>query len=228
MNIETAFTNRMKYSCRALAGVGILALAACAHHDKPVPAPGAIAPQVSGQGLVGEYAGVRVVARLHTWNGDPPTLSQYVLPIWIRIQNHSGKALLLRYSALSLGDMNDSQVTLRPVPPARLNGRVIVPVSAVPPEFGLQDPWMGTWLEPGLDDYLVSNSSWRESLPTKEMLRRAIREGVIVDGAKVTGFVYFQRTAQNPATFTLRADLIDATTNQSFGRIEIPLSVLSD
>jgi len=87
---------------------------------------------------------------------------------------------------------------------------------------------MGTWLEPGLDDYLVSNSSWRESLPTKEMLRRAIREGVIVDGAKVTGFVYFQRTAQNPATFTLRADLIDATTNQSFGRIEIPLSVLSD
>ena len=228
MNSETQLIRRTRCLCAALAGVSLLALAACAHHDKPVLLPGVMTPQRSSRGLVGENAGVRVVARVKTWNGDPPTLSQYVLPIWIQIENRSGKALLLRYSALSMGDLNDSQVALSAVPPVRVRGEAIIPVSAVPPEFGLQDPWMGTWLEPGVDDNLARSMQWRESLPTREMLRRAIREGVVADGGRVAGFVYFPRTKQDPATFTLRADFVDAATNQSFGRIEIPLEVRLD
>jgi hypothetical protein len=84
---------------------------------------------------------------------------------------------------------------------------------------------MGTWLEPGVDDSLA-NMHWQESLPTREMLRRAIREGVVADGRKVAGFVYLPRTNQDPAALTLSADLVDALTKQSFGRIEIPLAVL--
>jgi hypothetical protein len=228
VNIEKAFANRMKCLCGALAGVSLLALAGCAHHDKLGPAPGAMTPASASKGLVGENAGVRVVARIQTWNGDPPTLSQYVLPIWVQIENHSGKPLLLRYSALSMEDKNDSQVKLSAVPPARVTGKATIPGSAVPPEFGLEDPWLGTWLEPGFDDILVSKMSWQENLPTREMLHRALREGVVANERKVAGFVYFPKTKQDPATFILRADLIDATTNQSFGRIEIPLAVLLD
>jgi hypothetical protein len=146
----------------------------------------------------------------------------------MQIENHSGKALWLRYSALRMEDPNDSQVTISAVPPFKVNGKAIIPISAVPPEFGIEDPWMGTWLEPGFDDYLASKMSWQESLPTKEMLRRAIREGVVADGRKIAGFVYFPKTKQDPATLTLRTDLVDAITNQSFGQVEIPLAVVLD
>ena len=65
-------------------------------------------------------------------------------------------------------------------------------------------------------------------MPTKEMLRRAIREGLVADGRKIAGFVYFQKTRPDVAGLTLSADLVDAATNQSFGRIAIPLTVESN
>jgi hypothetical protein len=217
------FANRTVWLWGALAGLSALAFAACAHRDQIPPATGS-APHGFGQALVGENAGVRVVARAHAWNGDPPTLSQYVLPIWIQIENHSGKTLSLRYDAFRVEDPNDSHVTLSALPPFTVKGKAIIPVSAVPPEFGLEDTWMGTWLEPGFDGYLASNFRWQESLPTREMLRRAIRDGVVIDGGKIAGFVYFPRTSQDPAALTLSAGLVDAMTKQSFGRVEIPLA----
>jgi hypothetical protein len=223
MKNEREFSNRKSWLLGALAGLSALAFSACAHSDQRPPVAGS-APHGFGQTLVGENAGVRVLARLHAWNGDPPTLSQYVLPVWIQIENHSGRALWLRYDSLRVEDATDSHVTLSALPPFTVKGKAIIPVSAVPPEFGLEDTWMGTWLEPGFDDYLASTMHWQESLPTREMLRRAIRDGVVIDGGKIAGFVYFPRTSQDPAALTLSAGLVDAMTKQSFGRIEIPLA----
>ena len=218
------FANCGKRLCGVLPAVITLALSACAHGNRPAPAPPAVTG--SGQGAVGESAGVRMVARARTWNGDPPTLARYVLPIWIQVENHSGKALWLRYSALHMEDAADSQVTLPAVPPVSVKGKAIIPASAVPPEFRPEDLWLGDWLEPDVDDYLA-RVTWEEDLPTREMLRRAIREGVVADGGKVAGFVYFQKATRDLAALTLRADLIDATTKQSFGQIAIPLTVVN-
>ena len=68
---------------------------------------------------------------------------------------------------------------------------------------------------------------WKERLPTKEMLRRAIREGVVADGHKIAGFVYFKKIEPGMADVTLRVDLVDAVTTQPFDRIEIPLVLAS-
>jgi len=214
------------YLRAVLVGAVTLTLLACSHNDNLVRPPDAMTPQRSSQSLLGESAGVRVVAKMQTWHGDPPTLSRYVLPVWVQIDNHSGKALLLRYRDISMASLNDGQVTLAALVPAMVKGKATIPVADVPPEFGLQDTWMGTWLEPDFDDHLASRMSWQENLPTKEMLRRAIREGVVADGKKVAGFVYFPRPKQDPAALTLRADLVDAATQLSFARVEIPLAIV--
>jgi hypothetical protein len=219
------FADRIKWLCGMLTGVGMLVLAGCAHSSQPVPVSGAVT-QDTGQRVSGEEAGVRVVAQAQTWSGDPPTLPRYVLPIWIQVENHSGKALWLRYSTICLEDPKDSQAAIPAVPPAEVKGKAFIPVSALPPDFRLDDPWWGTELDPEFQYYIARNVHWEENMPTKEMLRRAIREGVVADGKKVAGFVYFPKTKRE--IVTLRADLVDATTRQPFGRIEIPLAVVKE
>jgi len=204
--------------------VGACALAACAHRDQPVPVSGAAKTASALQNETGESAGVRMTARARAWNGNPPTLSQYVLPVWLEIENHSGKTLWLRYDSFRVVAPPDIPEMLRAVPPSQVKGNAIIPVSSVPPEFRLEDEWTGEWVEPGFDQY-VAHAYWREPLPTREMLRRGIREGVVADGRKIAGFVYFQKTRPDVAGLTLSADLVDAATSQSFGRIEIPLAI---
>ena len=228
MRNEREFANRMKWPGGALAGMSTLVLAACAHGDQPGPAHSAATIRGSVQIGAAENAGVRMVAWAHTWDGDPPTLSQYVLPIWIQIENHSGRALWLRYNAVRIEDPCDSQVTLTAVPPVKVNGKAEIPVSALPPEFRLYDPWWGTSLEPEFQHYIVRNLHWEENLPTREMIRQAISEGVVPDGRKIGGFVYFQKTNLDLKALTLRTDLVDATTKESFARVEIPLAAVLD
>jgi len=210
-----------------MAGVGGLLLVGCAHGDASVPVAGTATMQSPGPVAAGQDAGVRVVAKARSWSGDPPTLAQYVLPIWIEVENHSGRALSLSYGALRIEEADGSQRALTAIPPLKVKGNAIIPVWAVPPEFRPADPWLGTWLEPDFDSYLAQ-VSWKESLPTREMRRRAIREGVVADGRKIKGFVYFQKMQGNVAAVTLRTDLVDAMTQQSFGRIEIPLAIGND
>lgn len=209
MRNQREHTNRMTWlHGGALAGMAMLVLLGCAHSYRLVPTPGAAAAQGPGQAVAGESAGVRMIASAQIWNGDPPTLSQYVLPLWVEIENHSGKALWFRYSALRMEDPN-GRATLRAIPPFRVKGNAIIPMSAVRPEFqskgfsvvpllgpsyvGLDDPWEGPLLEPDLAYYVDHDVDWEESLPTADMLRRAIPEGVVADGGKVAGFVYFKK-----------------------------------
>jgi hypothetical protein len=158
--------SRMRWLRGTLAGVSTLALVGCAHSYRLVPMPGAAATQGPGQAIAGENAGVRMVASAQIWNGDPLNLGEYVLPLWVEIENHSGKALWLRYSGLRLESPTDTRVRLHAVPPFRMKGNAIVPISAVRPEFhakgfyvaptlgpsyiGLNDPWEGPLLEPDL------------------------------------------------------------------------------
>lgn len=244
MRNQREHTNRMTWlHGGALAGMAVLVLLGCAHSYRLVPTPGAATTQGPGQAVAGESAGVRMIASAQIWNGDPPTLSQYVLPLWVEIENHSGKALWFRYSALRMEDPN-GRATLRAIPPFRVKGNAIIPMSAVRPEFqskgfsvvpllgpsyvGLDDPWEGPLLEPDLAYYVDHDVDWEESLPTADMLRRAIPEGVVADGGKVAGFVYFKKIKSHISALTLRSDLVDAMTKQPFGQIEIPFAVAKD
>jgi len=85
-----------------------------------------------------ESAGVRMIARARAWNGNPPTLSQYVLPVWLEVENHSGKTLSLRYDSFRVKSLPDNPEMLRAVPPSEVKGKRDHSVSAVPPEFALR------------------------------------------------------------------------------------------
>jgi hypothetical protein len=242
MRNRKAFVD-MTFVTAKLVGVFVLALSGCAHSYRLVPMPGTAATQGPGQAVAGESADVRMVASAQIWSGDPPTLSQFVLPIWVEIENHSGKPLWLRYSGLRMEDPN-GKATLHAIPPFKVKGNTIIPASAVRPEFhgngfyvvpllrpsyiGLDDPWQGSSLEPDFAYYGDHGVEWEETLPTDDMLRRAIPEGVVADGGKVAGFVYFQRMKAGFTGLILRNDLVDAVTKQPFGRVDIPFAVVKE
>ncbi len=189
------FANRRSRMTRllgALFGVSALALVGCAHSYRLVPTPDAPVTQGPGQAVAGESAGVRMVASAQIWNGDPPNLAKFFLPLWVEIENHSGKALWLRYSGLGLESPSDTRVTLHAVPPFRMKGNAIVPITAVRPEFhakgfyvapllgpsyiGTDDPWQGPLIEADLAYYVDHDVDWEEPMPTADMVRRAIRK----------------------------------------------------
>jgi hypothetical protein len=62
-------------------------------------------------------------------------------------------------------------------------------------------------------------------LPTKDMLEQALPEGTLENGGTVAGFIYFQSIGKREQQVTLQAQLVDARTGESFGRLSIPFQV---
>jgi hypothetical protein len=85
---------------------------------------------------------------------------------------------------------------------------------------GLQ-PWAGSFpVDPVYyDTYLAQ---WPVNLPTEDMLRRALPEGVVVNGGEVSGFLYFQDVPPGMESVSFQFDLVDADTGQQFGSVRIP------
>jgi len=85
---------------------------------------------------------------------------------------------------------------------------------------GLQ-PWAGAFPADPLyyDTYLAQ---WPVNLPTEDMLRRALPEGVVVNGGEVSGFLYFQDVPPGMESVSFQFDLVDADSGQQFGTVRIP------
>lgn len=85
---------------------------------------------------------------------------------------------------------------------------------------GLQ-PWAGPFPTDAVyyDTYLAQ---WPVNLPTEDMLRRALPEGVVVNGGEVSGFLYFQDVPPGTEYVSFQFDLVDANTGQQFGTVRIP------
>lgn len=94
-------------------------------------------------------------------------------------------------------------------------------------------PWGPGWNAPLYDPWFVDpfygpyGYYWvpPEPLPTRDMLRRALPEGVLEDGGSVAGFVYFQNVSGREHSVTLRARLVDARTGEQFGTLDIRFGV---
>jgi len=82
-------------------------------------------------------------------------------------------------------------------------------------------PWAGPFAADPLyyDTYLAQ---WPVNLPTEDMVRRALPEGVIVNGGEVAGFLYFQDVPPGMESVNFQFDLVDANTGQQFGSVRIP------
>jgi len=212
-------------------------LPACVHTYRLVPGPGATPAQGTAPAASNHDKGVRITASAQAWNGNPATLTDFVLPIWVQIENKSGKDLWISYSRLQMLGPEGSGVTLRAIPPFKVSGKTIVATTAANPAIeavgfhvapylgpsytGFGDPWRGIGFATDFEYYVDQASYWEEYLPTPDMIRWAMPEGAVSNGGKVAGFLYFQKLKAGIPSLTLRDQLLDANSREAFGQIDI-------
>jgi hypothetical protein len=212
--------------------LGIGGWLSCAPVFTLAPAPGA--QRVPGQAQAAEQhvQGINLRVNGAAWPGSP-TVQELLTPLQLSIANSSGRSLRLRYDAFALAGPTGFRLT--PLPPyqviSQAPSEVINPsfyydhFFVAPPYsrhyFGVP-PWAGPF---PYDPLYYPNfyGYWPYTLPTREILQQAIPEGVVEDGGRVTGFLYFQRLNRSWTEVSFQAELVDAKSGESFGKISIPL-----
>ncbi len=211
----------------------------CSHHMEVIPAPTAtLAPGEKNTAMSAD-AGVTIDADGRAWSGHPYDLNRIMTPMEVRFKNDSSEPLQIRYKDMSL--TTASGFTYHPLPPYRIRGE-ITHVEPVSPAFGFNrfyispyyapfyswdfDTWGGPF---GYDwgYYPQWYAVWQTHLPTRDMIRQAIPEGVLQSKGSLSGFVYFQKVDKKhqKESLTFTTDLVDAKTQKPFGKVTIPFEV---
>jgi hypothetical protein len=209
----------------------VLALASCAHQPQLVPAPEA--QTVPGHPRVAEETveNVRVHVDSGAWNRG--RLDAVLAPVLVSIENRSGRPLRVTYNELTLAGANGFRMAA--LPPFQVAAQNVTPVPApafVSARFSMA-PWQapfypafGVWPGPFAFDTLYFDRwypAW-PSQPNTDVLQAALPEGVVEDGGRVQGFVYFRTEPRGTPVRFLFA-LLDANTGHPFGMIDIPFTV---
>jgi hypothetical protein len=202
--------------------------------------PGAVHAYGPGETAVTAAAAVEVVVSANAWSGVPRNLDGWVTPLLVTLTNDSARKLELRYEHFSLATPGGG--TRAALPPFHVSSDSATPVEAyyAPRGFGVArylGPWYPRWATwdgpfPFHRTYYWNTwttwSNWRTmlrvDLPSVDMLQKALPEGVLDPGGRITGFVYFEELRDGVRIdFTIR--LFDAVTGESFGTLELPFVV---
>jgi hypothetical protein len=220
-------------------GLGLLALTGppgCA--TILIPAPGARLVASIGHGAEDEQDGVHIVASAGAWRGFPSDLDGIVEPMLVTVTNDSGRALEIRYEHFDL--VTPGGVAFVALPPFQVEGVTFEPHYYSGPALGFGfsvAPYLSPWY-PGSTVYggpFPFNSGYysgyypyyagyeRILMPTGDMIQRALPEGVLAPGGRVSGFIYFEQV-----TDVSRVDFVARLVEvggQQFGAIQIPFIV---
>ncbi len=212
--------------------------------------PRADARQVPGDtsAAVAEAHGVRLIADGAAWKGRPGDLERRMTPVEVRVENHSGRTLNIRYANFDL--LGASRFHYAALSPERIqesgNAQPQCVAAYTPGYWGLYGawgprwgwrhntpwryPWPGPYYDPFWDPFYgpAPYTRCEEPLPTRDMTERALPEGTLEDGGTVSGFLYFQGIGDRERQVILHAQLVDAKTNQPFGELSIPFQVRRD
>src|SRR5262245_59013483 len=202
------------------------------------PAPTANRISGPGQGASATVAGVTVSARAEVWKFDPNDLEAKVTPMLVEIDNASDRPLLIRYKDFRLATNAGDQYSA--MPPYDIGGTLTETYTVRNPYYPYSGfavaPYLWRWY-PGFpryggafgydplyyDPYITQ---FREvELPTAEMVQRALPEGVLDPGGRVTGFVYFQKVGKHAGSVTFTTDLVDAQNESPLETVTIPFLV---
>ncbi len=228
-------------SLAALTGFLLFATAACASNPTVTPADNAQLAD-GGPGATATAENVRLVATVNRWRWTPDQLDEFVTPMLIEIENNGDRPVRVRLSDIRL--MGDAGVALAALPPYRIKGRAERTVESH--AYGVESFYTAPHLRhhysryPIYDDPFFYNRYYYRTyypvyrtysieLPTQSMLDRALPEGVLEPGGKVTGFVYFERVDRTVARRTQRLQLtmkvVDADSGRELGIVDIPFAV---
>lgn len=233
--------------------IAVAFLAACASRPELVPAPEA--ETVSPQGTIARTsaAGVTLTVDPDAWRGDVP-IENAVTPMHVKIGNRSDNKLRIRYSDFAMVAENGDRYAA--LPPYDIRGTVAdasparrySPVDRlgftydgfhVAPLYRFMYPSLSVWeahrfyFDPlYYEHYYPYWGRARTELPTAEMLRFALPEGVLDEGGVLAGFLYFERidpgSGSTPPGLTFQADIVDIVSGEMIATLEIPFVIAQE
>lgn len=196
-------------------------------------------PEEQGRSSV---AGVSVSVKADSWQGWPAPLTE-VIPLLVTVQNRSSTPIRLRYQEFQLVPPRGAARTA--LPPFNIRGTETTAVgtagvAAAPYPYTIDGflvaPYMAPFyphLHPFAGPFVfdpVFYSTYYPvfldiSLPTRDMVVKALPEGVLQPGGTITGYVYFQGNDVAGERATLRMDVIEASNGRTLGTARIPLEI---
>ncbi len=217
----------MSTAARAL-GVVLLALGAgCGHAEVLKPAAGAQPVPNEKNAAMAETNGVRLIVDA-SWNGNPGDLWQIVTPVKVTIENHGSAPVRVEYKQFELAS---SGLRAHAMPPFQIQrpGSVVpyYPMSGffIARPFAPWYPGLTPWGGPFDWDpfYFDTYYQWRQPLPSRDMITKALPVGVLEPNGRVTGYLYFQKVAPSTPEVVFSYDVVDASSGNGVGKITIPL-----
>lgn len=183
-------------------------------------------------------SGVRISIKADAWSGEPPTLTE-VIPILVEVENNSKVPVQIRYQAFRVTSPSGADRFVA-LPTFNIKGTEVEPITTplypfsgflIAPHHHHFFPFLTPFHHP-FDHFAYYDLYYprfvRYKLPTVDMLRKALPEGVLQPGGKVTGFLYFDEEAEEAEEIEegerahFVADLINADTGKQFGTVTIP------
>lgn len=240
----TKSTNMLGLAARASLLPLLLAGAGCATNFEPAPLANA-APAVAEDAAMATLAGVTVTTLMPgEWPGAVD-IDEELTPIKVRIQNNSAQPMAVTYNQFALRGA-DGHI-YRALPPFAMNGAAPVAVTVrdpmpiagpafvysgfeVAPFYHPLYPGLATYNGPfpvnagyyGLYDTYFANVE----LPTAEMRRMALPEGVLAPGGYVEGWVYFEEVPNEADRVSFNYALRQAGAAMPMATLSIPYMVV--
>ncbi|MBI4737566.1 MAG: hypothetical protein HY766_16150 [candidate division NC10 bacterium] len=172
-------------------------------------------------------AGIHLTLLPNTWRGSPSDLDRSYTPVEVRIENERTEEIQVRYADFLAVDESRNQY--RAVPPAEVaralsGGRrpsgdtglaSVRRPPAAPPLLAFHDPWWPypSWpyrpWSPFFSPYYPYPFAGPEypyrwpRAPAYDILTLGLREGRILPGARVEGFLYLQQATQKGTLLSL-------------------------
>jgi hypothetical protein len=187
---------------------------------------------------VAEQDGVRVAASGDDWTARPADLPDRLTPVRVRIVNHSGRALQILYDRFALAGARGR--LYRPLPPVPLSHeRPLDSAGTVRPFFASASffvrpacrdvyPSLPPWHDrlPSEDGFYERQYKlWGRDLPTPEVQRMGLPEGVLEDGGQITGFLFFENATGRESKLLFKANLEADQGGRTVTAISIPFRV---
>jgi hypothetical protein len=198
----------------AVALVGLLALSACAVGPRLEPVVDPAQPSVT----LAE-TGVRLTVLPNTWSAYPWDLPRHFTPIEVRIENTRDEELLIRLEDFAA--LDEARQQYRAVPPAEVARAVSGGADDLGSphqraELRLAGPWYpyrSRYWAPYWGPYYGPYGPWGYWGPyypyywarpfPQDVLTLGLREGSLLPGAGLQGFLYFQRATARGNALTV-------------------------
>jgi hypothetical protein len=161
------------------------------------------------------------------WGGWPADLGRIVSPVHVLIVNRGTAPVRVAYEEFALVGSDGQRFAA--VLPTEVRGVVFDPPPAAMPSAGFAPgaDKIGDWVFRGQatpSEVDPGHVGEQFGLPSKDVLERALPEGVVEPSAAASGFVYFERRAgAHAGPVELSARLLDARTGEPLVRAVIPV-----